>query len=233
MAFKSFNLESVGIIDVYKRRGTKRINLRVVGSKIRVTQPLWLPYNTGLQFANKNKSWIISQLHNQPKFELKDGLAIGKDHKIEIIRSDKLRTSIKNDCIRVFLPSNNLITDDKVIKIAKSAIKRTLKKESAKYLRPRLALLASRYNFRYTGLVLKSLKTRWGSCNTDKTITLNIFLLMLPWELIDYVLIHELVHTKHMHHGPAFWSAVDSLMPDYKARRKELKALQQTINLMH
>ena len=76
MAFKSFNIESVGVIDVYKRRGTKRVNLRVVGNKIRVTQPPWLPYKTGLQFANKNKQWIITQLYTQPKFKLKNGTKV-------------------------------------------------------------------------------------------------------------------------------------------------------------
>jgi predicted metal-dependent hydrolase len=53
--------------------------------------------------------------------------------------------------------------------------------------------------------------------------------MMLPWELIDYVLLHELTHTKHLHHGEAFWSALEAIMPDIKRRKKELKKLQANI----
>ncbi len=54
--------------------------------------------------------------------------------------------------------------------------------------------------------------------------------MMVPWELIDYVLIHELVHTKYLNHGADFWGALEQIMPDYKERRKQLKTIQHTIS---
>jgi hypothetical protein len=233
MASKSFNVEPIGIVSVYKRRGTRKVNLKVAGHKVRVTQPPWLPYNTGLQFAIKNKFWILEQIDKQPRFALYDGFKIGKDHILKIEKSDSLRTRVKAGLAIVYLPNNLNMSDDSVIKSAKNAIKRALKIEAKKYLEPRLDLIADKYGFSYTGLNLKPMKSRWGSCNSEKKITLNIYLLMLPWNLIDYVLLHELAHTKHLHHGPAFWNSISQVMPDFKLRRKELKQEQQSINLLH
>ena len=70
---------------------------------------------------------------------------------------------------------------------------------------------------------VKNIKTRWGSCSSLNNINLNLHLMRLPDHLIDYVILHELAHTKEKNHGKSFWNLVDSLVMDLKEMKKELK----------
>ncbi len=89
--------------------------------------------------------------------------------------------------------------------------------------------MAKTYSFTYENVRVRAMHTRWGSCTSKGAISLNIYLMMLPWDLIDYVLLHELTHTKHLHHGENFWNALEVIMPDMKKRKKELKKAQLSI----
>lgn len=230
MAAKTYTLEGIGDIAIYKRKGTRRINLRLVGGQIRVTQPVWLPYAAGVKFVQGNIDWIAKQRQKQSHIVLENGTLIGKNHTIVFEPNTSLRTRVTETHIIIYVPKNLQIDDDKVQAITKTAIKRALKKEAEATLPDRLAYCADKYGFSYRTVHCKSMRTRWGSCNNDKEITLNIFLMMTPWELIDYVLLHELAHTQHLHHGPDFWNTVERIMPDYKERRKQLKHIQSTIS---
>lgn len=229
MATKSYNLDSIGEIDVYKRRGTKKLSMRYVGGKLRITQPYWLPYAAGVQFASSNMAWIYKNRSNN-KLSLYDGMEIGKAHNLSFVSGAKLRSRIAESEILIYVPPGMAIASPEVQRTAISAIKRTLKQQAEIHLLHRLAYCAKAYGFEYTSAKCKSMRTRWGSCSNKQEITLNIFLMMAPWDLIDYVILHELVHTEHMHHGPLFWQRVAEAMPDYKQRRKKLKELQPSIS---
>lgn len=73
--------------------------------------------------------------------------------------------------------------------------------------------------------MVKNLKSRWGSCDSHRNIILSSLLITLDDSLIDYVICHELAHTKHMNHSKEFWLNVEMMIPDYKQRRKELKKI--------
>jgi len=90
-------------------------------------------------------------------------------------------------------------------------------------LADRLAELARRHAFTYNRLAIRNQKTRWGSCSSRNNINLNINLARLRPELMDYVIIHELLHTRIKNHGPRFWSELDKLVGNAKALDKELK----------
>lgn len=98
-----------------------------------------------------------------------------------------------------------------------------LRKKAKAYLPGRLAALAAEHGFRYQKARLSSAGTRWGSCSSRGTISLNIALMRLDQELIDYVIIHELCHTRQMNHGPAFWSLVEQYCRKYKQLRRQLR----------
>jgi predicted metal-dependent hydrolase len=229
MAAKTYTIEGIGEVTVYKRRGTHKMNLRIVGGQIRVTQPTWLPYATGVQFARSNTTWIESQRQKQPSIVLENGTNIGKSYTLVFDHDIKLRTRLTDTHIIIYMPRGVTAADESAQNIAKTAVKRALKKEAEAKLPERLAFVAQKYGFNYKSVHCKSMRTRWGSCNNNKEITLNIFLMMVPWELIDYVLVHELAHTQHLHHGPDFWGTVEAVMPDYKERRKQLKIIQGSI----
>lgn len=72
-------------------------------------------------------------------------------------------------------------------------------------------------------VTVKSQKTRWGSCSAKGNVNFNYQLAFLPDKLLDYVVIHELAHRRHMNHSRAFWAEVEKYCPDYLERREQLK----------
>ncbi len=91
------------------------------------------------------------------------------------------------------------------------------------YLFNRLNYFAEKYNFSYSRAVFRRQKTRWGSCSSKNNINLNIKIAALPEQLQNYVLLHELVHTKHKNHGRQFWAELDKLVGDARQLRKEIR----------
>lgn len=87
------------------------------------------------------------------------------------------------------------------------------------FLQQRLDTLSREFNLPYNRLTVRAQKTRWGSCSAKKNINLNYRLLFIDADLLDYILLHELVHTVHMNHSKAFWHYFEALLPD--AREKD------------
>ena len=88
----------------------------------------------------------------------------------------------------------------------------------------RLNHLAHIHSYQYNRVFIKNQKTRWGSCSSLNNINLNINLINLDQDLIDYVILHELVHTKIKNHSPRFWSQLQSHLPNSKSLNKQLKS---------
>ncbi len=87
----------------------------------------------------------------------------------------------------------------------------------------RLNHLAAFYGFEYNKVAIRNQKTRWGSCSDKNNINLNMHLVRLPDHLIDYVIVHELLHTRIKNHTKRFWSELARYVPDPKACQKELR----------
>ena len=93
------------------------------------------------------------------------------------------------------------------------------------YLPTTLARLAKEHGFHYTSLRLSSARTRWGSCSGKNGISLSIFIMLLPEHLREFIILHELCHTRHHNHSEAFHTLLDSLVEGKeKALNRELKA---------
>lgn len=156
----------------------------------------------------------------------RDGDHIGHSHVLKLVPSKRAAPSVSTHglTITVEYPETLFPTDPKVQNAAKPHLQKALQKEARAYLPRRLRYLADTYGFNYSRVRFGTQKGRWGSCSSKGTVSLNVGLMLLETELIDYVLIHELCHTKQMNHSTKFWALVESCMPDYKARRKILKA---------
>ena len=96
--------------------------------------------------------------------------------------------------------------------------------QKAKEIIPRrTAYFAARMGVSYGRITIREQKTRWGSCSQKGNLNFNWKLVLMPPELLDYVVVHELVHRKEMNHSPSFWAVVEKELPDYRKRREELK----------
>ena len=110
------------------------------------------------------------------------------------------------------------------IRIEKSRVLPEIDREDArKILNQRLAELATEHDFEYGKVSIRKQKTRWGSCSSQNNISLNQNLLHLTNDLIEYVLLHELTHTKVKNHSPGFWDELETVCPDAKEKRRLLK----------
>jgi hypothetical protein len=95
--------------------------------------------------------------------------------------------------------------------------------EGYQVISPRVEDMAARLNCKVTDIKITRAEKRWGSCSSKGVICFSWRLIMAPLEVIDYVIIHELVHLKIRDHSPRFWRAVEAILPDYRVKRQWLK----------
>ena len=100
------------------------------------------------------------------------------------------------------------------------------RKVARKILCRRIGELAQLHNFVYNRVSIRKQKTRWGSCSSKNNINLNMNLLHLPSELMDYVLLHELVHTRVKDHSKDFWNELNTIVPNARQVDRRLKDYQ-------
>jgi predicted metal-dependent hydrolase len=228
MPVKTVEIPSIGPVQLHKRKGARNVRI-TIGSNgtIRVTIPIWAPYKVGIEFAVSKSEWIQSR-KPLPAILFNNG-QVGKAHHLQFAHSEttpKIRTRIKGQEIWIFLPMGMEHDSPEAQAAATSAAIRALKLEATALLPQRLKIIAEQNGFSYRSVAVKRLKGRWGSCNQQTDIILNCFLMQLPWHLIDYVILHELTHTKIMAHGTPFWTELGQYVSDLKEIRKEIRQYQ-------
>lgn len=87
----------------------------------------------------------------------------------------------------------------------------------------RVAYYADRMGVNYSRITIREQKTRWGSCSSTGGLNFNWKLVLMPEEVLDYVVVHELAHRREMNHSGAFWKVVEAELPDYRERRQKLR----------
>lgn len=224
MSAKEFVLDQNIKIKITKRRNSRNIRLSIDSlGQVKVSQPFWAPYSAGLQFARSKAEWINEQLPSPTLFA--HGGQIGKFHRLHLSSANvkTVRSKITDTELIVTFPASIGSEHHDVQSKIEKAANLALKQEAAKLLPQRVQVLSRQSGWSYKDLKFKKMKGRWGSCDQHKNITLNIYLMQLPWKLIDYVILHELAHTKHLHHQADFWQDILKVMPDARDRRKEMK----------
>jgi len=208
-----------------KRKGTKHIKLSLKSDgTLRVSVPYGVPQFAAEKFMLSKADWINK--HAKKLVVLRHDDYIGKSHQLKFTTAavDTIKTRVSKNAIVITYPIGSKVSDSDVQAKAKSACERALKSQAATLLPQRLDYWSQEKSIPYKSVTVKKLKSRWGSCDNRKNIVFNIYLTQLDWALIDYVILHELSHTYHPHHQKSFWDFMESLLPDYKSKRKLLKA---------
>lgn len=211
------------------RSSAVRITVAPSGT-LRASLPPYAPLFMLKRMINSSRDQLRGMLEqHRPAYEIIDGQQIGKSHRLKIIRSSK--TSIKRykQQISVILGPGDDVSDPHVVTEVRRVITDALRVEAKSYLPKRLRYLATQHGYSYERVRFSHASGRWGSCSSTGTISLNIALMKLPFEIIDYVLVHELAHTRQMNHSAKFWMLVENADPSYKLHRRVLKSYSPTI----
>lgn len=185
------------------------------------------------QLVISKGEWIIKKLNsiaNNPlpkekKFVSGETfLFLGKKLNLRIIPNinlEKTNVTLNGDFIDVLT--------DKTDKIDYPFIKDSLvnwyKMAAFKIITERVKYYADKMAINEPQVLIRNQKKRWGSCSTKGILRINWKIIMSPINLIDYLVVHELCHLRHMNHSDKFWKYLNSIMPDYQEREKDLKEM--------
>ncbi|MFA6859826.1 MAG: YgjP-like metallopeptidase domain-containing protein [Clostridia bacterium] len=200
---------------IIKRTRRKSITLKLLDCDLaEVSAPLKMKTEAIEDFVKKHKLWLDK---------------CSKQKQIQNLKIDEI---LCGNCLQIFgekaychqdcneilfnnLKENSIRINTKVLKqfrvLAENNLERLFNESIIKT------------TLKNSKLKLYCLRRSWGSCNSKKQIMLNVKLFMLPKDLIQYVIYHEISHLKHMNHSTIFWKSVECFVPDYKERRKQLK----------
>lgn len=228
---KTITIKSIGEVKLHKSGRAKNICLSIRPFQgLRVSVPKSVSYQYAEEIVNKKLPWIRKHLNRMRDLEQKCSITengFKTRHRTLLIKKTsgkKIKTEITASKISIALPENLTQENPEVQKIIKREVLAILKLEAREYLPERLAQLAENFGFIYNKVFLKNVKSRWGSCSRLNNINLNIQLIRLPENLIDYVLLHELCHTKEKNHKAGFWTLMKLCVERPKALDLELKS---------
>jgi predicted metal-dependent hydrolase len=174
-------------------------------------------------FVNSKKDWIIKKqfqadqrAREAPPKQFVEGeqfLYLGISYPLEIVNRQAVPLVLNGKF--------TLRAESPVISI--QVFEKWYREQAAKKIKPRTDTLAKNNGFEYTIIRINGAKTHWGSCGPKGSLNFPWRLVMAPEEVIDYVIVHELVHLRVRNHSRRYWQAVKGIMPDYKIRLKWLQ----------
>lgn len=216
-----------GTVTVRRSKLSRHIKLKIdQRGGISISMPLRAPLFLAKTLLAESRPQIRKHLARAETEAavLLHGSLIGKTHRLVLLPGTDFSSRLSGTELHVTLPANTDPRTPPAQHYIKDAALKALRTQAKAYLSRRLETLAITHGFRYESIRFSNAGTRWGSCSSSGTISLNIWLMQLPFELIDYVLIHELCHTHHMDHSPRFWALVEGILPNYRETRRALKA---------
>ena len=116
------------------------------------------------------------------------------------------------------------------IPIMTEAEVKAYREKARQVLTEKTAMWAEKMVVTYGRIAIRQQATRWGSCSGKGTLNFNWTLILVPEELQDYVVVHELAHRLQMNHSPRFWAVVEAQIPDYRERRRRLREYENQVN---
>ena len=176
------------------------------------------------RFVKDSEDWItakkkqVKKVYQMQKKYVDDELfyILGEAFKLKI--DDQQLATIKvNDGEKIISLAS------RYQKNAADIIEKWFRFNAEKYLIQRAKFFLEKHSFRYQNIKVKSTKSQWGSCSIDGNLSFTWQLYMLPVEVVDYVIIHEIAHLNEMNHSALFWQEVKEMMPDYCEHRLYLK----------
>ena len=204
---------------IRSRRKTLTITVDSFGRLI-VRAPLHCSEQRIYAFIAEKEGWIVRKISEKkgagielPPENLNGYSLMILGRKCKIYLVDTPKVSFDGENGRLYLPSKN--SKDRLVKWLKENAKRIFTQVTED--------TAKRMGVTYQSVEINSARSRWGSCSGENAIHFTFRLLYAPKEVVEYVIVHELAHTKHHNHSKAFWLEVAKFVPDWKDKRAWLK----------
>ena len=219
-------------IKLKKSFKAKNISIKIKPFEgILVTVPMLVSFKLAEDFVKTKIKWINKNLNKVQKQEQSytffsaNSSFKTRSHLVNITSTElsKNTVHIENTNVKVLISKKLSISSEENQLYIRNIILEIWRKEAKEYLPKRVKALAIDHDFNYQKLTIKNTKSRWGSCSFDNNINLSLHLMRISNELIDYVILHELVHTKVKNHSSKFWEALEKHCPNSKILDKELK----------
>lgn len=216
-----------GKIHFVVRRSARNITMRVKEDGLHVTTPPYRSITALLEaiapFRERLRN-VCSEVKPKP-FDLNFSIEAECFRlKLETSPLKNFTVSMRDEAVVIACPAHADFTTDRVQTLVKNAVMRAMRKKAEEYLPPLVQYWSSLFDLPYNKVTISKARSRWGSCSSKRDISLSFYLMLLPAHLMDYVILHELAHTREMNHGPKFWELLNQLT-DGKALalRKELR----------
>ena len=212
-------------IKIINRRRIRKVTLTVKDGKVIVVKPYYtsIEYVKDMIYASKEK--ILKYIDDtSSKVTFEDGtklLYLGEEYNLHIIltKSKKASATLENKTITIYINDKDA-TRENIKKIYIKLLKDTTKS----IIEKKLETFSKITNIKYESYKIRYMTTRWGSCvSSNKTLNFNVKIAMLPDNVIDSIVVHELCHIVEANHKKEFWNLVYKVMPEYDEYKKWIK----------
>lgn len=232
-----FGATTIPFAIIRSRRRRKTIEITLDPAEgVLVSAPANVPPEDVARVVHRRAGWIVRKstermLHPRPKqFVSGESLPyLGRQVRMFVDSSEARRTSVHFDhwAFRIVVPDH--LAGEARRRAALDAVTAWYKRRAQERLTARARVWTEELGMAPTRLLTRDQRQRWGSCAPDGTIRFNWRVVMAEASLIDYVVLHELLHLKVRNHGREFWDDMAALMPDYKIRRARLREFGSTL----
>jgi predicted metal-dependent hydrolase len=207
-----------------RRRKTVSLQIKEEGRVV-----IYVPYHTPKweieKFVKEKQSWIVKKISEKER-SIKETrrvfitgekfLYLGESYPLEVGDTHSKGFPLK-------LSFGKFIVDKNHLERARDLFILWYQTEAKEKLEARVRYFSNRLQLVPKGLKITSAKHRWGSCSRDNRLSFSWRIIMAPWSVIDYVVIHELVHIKEKNHSKKFWDYLETIFPEYRKHRFWLK----------
>lgn len=209
----------------------KNLYISIQNGEVVVKAPWYVTSSQIQEVIEEKRKWIIEKIEEYQNSPRKaktytDGekyQILGKKYYLNIYFQDinNAKLKVENGMINIILPLN--YAEKNNTELIKKMIEKMYNMIAKKEVDITMKKLTKLVGLAPDGYRVRKVKSEWGSCSSNRMITINQDLIMYSRHALEYVVIHELCHLKHMNHSKKFWDMVAKFMPDYKEAEKELK----------
>ena len=206
------HIENIGEVTFHRNSRSRRIKISVKPDKsVFVSYPYRVSVKEASQFLKKSETWILRQrqkFNEKSTIFTEDSLIKTKLYTIHFLRGDNKNIEINGNAVYLTLTD---FDSDQSRTIIENVLVKVYRTEAKQILPGRLKELAVKHGFRYNNVTVRNNRSNWGSCSSKNNISLNLHMMKLPYHLIDYILLHELVHTEIKNHSQRFWDRLNQI----------------------